>query len=73
MSDWIRPGQTTIRSKREAVPDKAVSEIVGKRVNTNDPKLVNLVNKWRSQKDPERFDNFLKDPKKIQELRNEFR
>ena len=71
--DWIRPGQQTLKPRRESQVDKNVSEIVGKEVKVNDPRLVNLVNKWRSRKDPNQFDNFLKDPNKIKELRNEFK
>ena len=71
--EWIRPGQLNIKPIKEALPDKIVSEIVGKRVNVNNPKLINLVNKWRSQKDPEQLVNFLKDPSKIAKLKREFK
>ena len=71
--EWIRPGQTTIKPRREPRADPDVSNIVGKRVNTNDPRLISLVHKWRNEKDPGQFDNFLKDPKKIEELRQTFK
>ena len=69
----MRPGQITIRPKREALPDKEVTALVGKRVNTNDPRLIKLICKWRDQKDPEQTDNFLKQPSKIKELREVFK
>jgi hypothetical protein len=72
-NEWIRPGQIEIKPKREPLPDPQVSQIVGKRVNVNDPKLVKLVLKWRNQKDPNQPDNFLKDPKKIKELKETFK
>ena len=74
MDNWIRPGQATIRPRREPIADEQVSQIVGKRVNTNDPKLVALVIKWRNQKtDSSQSDNFLKTPSKIKELRETFK
>lgn len=71
--EWIRPGQFTPKPRREPLADPDVSKIVGRRVNTNDPKLVNLVNKWRLNKDPNQPDNFLKDPVKIKELKETFK
>ena len=66
--DWIRPGQTTIKPRRETLADPDVSNIVGKRINVNDPRLIKLICKWRDQKDPNQTDGFLKDPKKIAEF-----
>lgn len=48
--------------------DEPVSKIVGKKVLVNDPRLVKLVIKWKSSKDPDNFDSFLLDPKKREEL-----
>lgn len=52
--------------------DKEVSQIVGKKVFVNDPRLIKLVIKWRNSKDPDNFDNYLHDSKKREELKQVF-
>ena len=71
--DWIRPGQITFKPRREPIVDKEVSKIVGKKIFTNDRKLIEIVNKRRVNKDPDKMDNFLKDPSFIKELKKEFK
>lgn len=72
--EWIRPGQITIKAQPEPKVDKEVSNIVGKKIYVNNLALIKLVNKWRSQKtDENAVDNFLKDPLKIQELKEVFK
>lgn len=79
------------KGSRRAEPkvDKEVSEIVGKPVMTTDPRLIQLVAKWKAgvgSKDVQAVkkadntyevitppsDDFLKDPKKIEELKKVF-
>ena len=51
--------------------DELISKIVGKKIYTQDPRLLKLIVKWKkgkSQDSPE-SDNFLEDPKKIAELK----
>ena len=72
-SDWIRPFQEKPKSQREPLVDKDISNIAGKEIRVNDPRLIKLVCKWRNEKNPDDFDNFLKDPKKIRELRDTFK
>lgn len=59
--------------KIEPPIDKVVSSIVGKKIYLTDPRLINLVSKWRKQsnKSPNSMepDNFLNDPNKIKELK----
>jgi hypothetical protein len=51
--------------------DKLVSKIVGKPIYTINPKLINLIIKWKKEKgDSDSPDNWIKDPKKIEELKN---
>jgi hypothetical protein len=51
--------------------DEVVSKIVGRKIYLQDPRLLRLVVKWKRDKRPESMeaDNFLSDPKKIEELR----
>lgn len=50
--------------------DALVSKVVGFTVYTTDPRLLRKVAEWKSQKvDPDEQDNFLKDPRKVEELK----
>lgn len=54
----------------EPAIDKAVSEIVGKPIRANDPRLIKLVVKWKKEKGNDKTDdNFLQDEAKIKELK----
>jgi len=57
--------------KLEPKVDVVVSKIVGKKVFTRDPRLINLIVKWKKQKKggEDMPDNFLEDPKKREELK----
>jgi hypothetical protein len=58
------------KKKLEPKIDWAVSKIVGKKILALDPRLMRLIVKWKKQKkDLDKPDNFLKDPKKIEELK----
>ncbi len=62
-----------IGNKKEPLKDEIVSNIVGKPVMINDPKLIALIVKWKSdKKDEEAPDDFFKDSKKIKELKETF-
>ena len=58
-------------SKLEPVVDEVISKIVGKKIFTLDPRLLKLVVKWKKGKSENSMepDNFLQDPKKIEELK----
>ena len=77
-SQEVLRGQVGTAPKR-LIPqiDQAVTKIVGTPVVVNDPRLIRLVVKWKKQSggnpDLDRMDNFLKDPKKIAELKQIFR
>jgi hypothetical protein len=68
----IRP-QDRFKSSGPIEPaiDKLVSQIVGKKIYTQDPRLIKLVVKWKSNKLPGSMqpDNFLSDPHCIEELK----
>jgi hypothetical protein len=51
--------------------DNLVSKIVGKKIFTLDPRLLKLIVKWKGNKPQDSLepDNFLNDPKKVQELK----
>ena len=69
---WIRPGQITIKPKTEPLADKEVSQIVGRKVLVNDPRLIKKIAEWSRHKNPEEMDYFLKDPQKQEELKKLF-
>lgn len=51
--------------------DEVVSKLVGRKIYQQDPRLIKLIVKWKKNK-PEGSmepDNFLKDPRKVQELK----
>lgn len=71
--NWINAkDRYDLKPQSEPTIDKEVSQIVGKKVHTNDPRLIKLVIKWRNSKDPENEDNYLHDPAKREELKQVF-
>lgn len=54
--------------------DELVSQIVGRRVFSTDPRLIKLIVKWRKNKplDSMEPDRFLDDPRKVEELKQVF-
>lgn len=70
--EWIRPGDMNIIKKHEPKIDKPVSDVVGFPVYVNDRRLISLVNKWRTSTDPGKFDDFMKNPEFIKELKQAF-
>jgi hypothetical protein len=55
----------------EPAIDEIVSQIMGRKIYQTDPRLIKLICKWKTGKpigsmEP---DNFLKDPRKIEELK----
>jgi len=68
--DWVNLREARKPKKQPPAIDKAVSEIVGKDILMTDPKLINLVVKWKQEKgDIKTQDNFLSDPDKVAELK----
>jgi len=72
--NWIhyKKDRYNIGPKREPKIDEQVSQIVGKKVFANDPLLIKKVIEWKNNKNPDNDDNYLKDPKKREELRQLF-
>ena len=74
--DWINARNVGRAQARPPTPpkvDKEISDIVGKIVYINDPRLIKLVIKWkRAKDDPEEKDEFLKDGARITELKRVF-
>ena len=74
--DWINQRERFLPPKVNLEPriDKLVSEVVGKKIYIHDPRLMNLIVKWKKQKpqDSMEFDNFLQDPVKVTELKEIF-
>ena len=63
--------------KREPVFDQQVTKILGKPVLVNDPRLIQLVVKWKkatasSADNTDKMDNFLYNPDFLVELRKVF-
>lgn len=69
----------TYGSPRPLIPviDQAVTKIVGMPVVVNDPRLIRLVVKWKKETgsgaESDKMDNYLRDPKKVAELKHTFR
>jgi len=60
-----------VAPRLEPAVDKEVSQIVGRRIFAQDPRLLKLIVKWKKNK-PENSmdpDNFFKDRQKVTELR----
>jgi hypothetical protein len=55
----------------EPIIDEVVSQIVGKKIYQSDPRLLKLIIKWKAGKPQNSLepDDFLKDEKKIAELK----
>lgn len=74
--NWINAKNLTYDSLNKSKPkpliDKEVSQIVGKKVFVNDPRLIKLVIKWRNSKNPDNDDNYLKNADKREELKRVF-
>lgn len=71
LRDLNRPKK---QPERKVVYDTEVSKIVGKNVATTDPRLLKLVVSWkRKYGTPEGYDNFLKIPERLDELRETFK
>lgn len=66
-----------VKPKPPTPIDKEVSKIVGQEVKVNDPRLIQMVVKWKKEANkPESDlsrDDFLYDGKKIQELKEAFK
>ncbi len=59
-----------VKPKGEPKIDKLVSEAIGKTVYITNPILIKKLAEWKqAKKDPEAVDNFLDDPKKVEELK----
>lgn len=72
-NEWIRPGQITIRPKQAPKIDKDVSEIVGKPIRVNDPRLVKLCAKHAANKDPDKPLKLLERKEFREELKKTFK
>lgn len=80
MNEEERWRQAAILTKQMNMPrpitkpkvDVIVSKIVGKTIYMTDPRLLKLVMKWKRAKQggEDEDDNFLKDPRKVQELKD---
>jgi len=73
--DILKPSQRFMPPPpRQQKVDKVVSDIVGKEVFVTDSRLIKLIIKWKGDKssDSTEPDNFLEDPKKIEELKQIF-
>ena len=59
------------KPKVEPQIDEPISKIVGKKIYVRDPRVFNLVIKWKQSKGRESpaFDNFLTNPQFIKELK----
>lgn len=75
-SEWINArsiGKAETKPVEPPKIDPEVSQIVGKPIAVNDPRLVRLVNKWRlARPNNDDFDEFIKDAAKVDELRKTF-
>ena len=68
--DWVNLREARKPKPQKPAIDKIVSEIVGKDILMTDPRLIDLVVKWKREKtDDKTLDNFLQDPKKVEELK----
>lgn len=77
--DWISAREARIPDviKRERKFDAEVTKILGKPVLVNDPRLIQLVVKWKkatasSADNTDKMDNFLRNPDFLVELRKVF-
>lgn len=77
--EWIHARERfkeSTKSRFEPLVDEVVSQIVGRKVFALDPRLLQIIIKWKKQKnksqDSMEPDNFLEDPKKREELKKIF-
>ena len=71
-NEWInanQAGRPEIRPKAPPKVDNELSKLVGHKIMVNDQRVIKKVAEWRRSKDPEKPDNFLKDPQKVAELK----
>ena len=69
-NDWHNFKESQKPKPREPAIDKLVSEIVGKPILMTDPRLINLIVKWKREKNDELTpDNFLQNSAHIEELK----
>lgn len=72
-NEWINSKQAFMktRPKPNSAPplDMEVSKAVGFNVRLGDPRVIKKVAEWRRNKDPEQQDNFMRDPRKVEELK----
>ena len=63
------------KSKLEPRVDELISQVVGRKVYAHDPRLLKLIVGWKRGKsmDSMQPDNYLQDPKKIEELKELFK
>ena len=76
-NEWLTPASmNAVPPKRGPIIDRAVSNIVGKEIRTTDPRLIQLITKWKQTENKGDNDkinsNYLEDPKKIEELKKVF-
>jgi len=65
LADMNRP-----LAKRTSKVDELVSKAVGKTIYTTNPKLIKKLAEWKKAKgDSEEADNWMDDPKKVEELK----
>jgi len=76
LADEVINIRDRFRPNRSLVPkvDEAVSKVVGKKVFCLDPRLIKLIVRWKGNKSSDSlvFDNFLDDPKCVEELKKVF-
>jgi len=73
-TEWHNARERLIPSKKLEPPiDEAISQIVGKKIYTLDPRVLKLIVKWKKASgkaiDSQQADNFLEDPRKREELK----
>lgn len=72
-SEWINAKRAFIRQPRKPNSnppiDMEVSKAVGFNVRAGDPRLIKKIVEWKQRKDPETQDQFLRDPRKVEELK----
>jgi hypothetical protein len=70
--DWISSREVfrpKVFKKNEPRVDETISNLVGKKIYSNDKRLINKLVEWKRKKNPDEMDNFLQDSSKVEELR----
>ncbi len=70
--DLINIREQNIQKPKVVVIDRTISDIVGKDIRITDPRLIKLIATWKNGNSSDAPDNFLEDPKKIEELKQAF-